>query len=131
MASFVRAFLDAAIDDEKTVTGADGAAATATIYGSARSSRVLVAVPAVVVVVGIAMVAALVFAEGVRFRSNLLIRSIAPSFRQRCWVISSWIEFQGSSLWHFVLLLLLFCFNPLALFFLMFERSTQLCRMRK
>ena len=131
MASFIRGCLDAAIDEEKRVTGVAAArAAVATPYGSDRSSLVLVAVPAFAVV-DIAMFEALVFAEGVRFRASL---SIETSFRQR-WAIYSWMEFQGSSLWHFVLLLLLVCFNPLALVFLwygsVFERSTKLCMLEK
>ena len=131
VASFVRAFLDAAIDDETTVTGA-AAAAAATIYGSARSSRVRGAVPAVAVVV-IAMVEALVFL--LKVSAFDLVYMIETSFRQR-WAFYSWMDSEGSSPVALRVAFVTFLFQSLlALFFLwygsVFERSTKLCMLRK
>ena len=132
VASFVRAFLDAAIDDETTVTGA-AAAAAATIYGSARSSRVRVAVPAVAVVV-IAMVEALVFL--------LKVSAFDLVYMIDRYVVSSTLGFlfldgfRGEFTVALRVAFVTFLFQSLlALFFLwygsVFERSTKLCMLRK
>ena len=133
MASFVRAFLAADIDDETTVTGAAAAAAAAIIYGSARSSRVRVAVPAVAVVV-IAMVEALFFVLKVS-AFDLVYIMIETSFRQR-WAFYSWMEFRGEFTVALRVAFITFLFQSLlARVFLcylsVFERSTKLCMLRK